>query len=323
MNLDQERNLLLAGVGSALVFSSVIAGGIQLGFRHRKSSAVANLVARIKAWWFMAAVLTTAFVAGSTPVIVLFALISFACLREFMTIAPSRHADRVAMLTAFFFFLPVQYFLVSRVWYELFLIFIPLCAFVVLPILATMRPDTMQFLSRIAATQWGLVVCVYCISYVPAMVMFPLPLHYAHILGSDDPAVPGALLAVFLLIISQFSDIMQYVFGKLFGFHELAPSISPGKTVEGLLGGLASATILGALLSGITPFGRWQAAAMALVIALMGSLGGLVMSAIKRDRGIKDWGHLVSGHGGVLDRLDSVCFAAPVFFHLTRYCLGL
>lgn len=321
MNMDQDRNFLLASLGSALVLSSVIAGGIQLGLRHRKSNAIENLIARIKSWWLMAALLTAAFLAGSTPVIILFAFVSFASLREFMTVAPSRHGDRAAMLTAFFFFLPAQYFLIFRGWYGLFLIFIPLCAFVVLPILATLRADIKDYLSRVAITQWGTMVCVYCISYVPALLAFPLPGNTAWNAGGDGLAA-RSLLAVFLLIISQSSDIMQYVFGKLFGFHKLAPAISPGKTVEGFIGGLASSIILGALLSRITPFGRWQAAAMALVIALMGFLGGLVMSGIKRDRGVKDWGHLITGHGGVLDRLDSVCFAAPVFFHLTRYCLS-
>ena len=70
-----------------------------------------------------------------------------------------------------------------------------------------------------------------------------------------------------------------------------------------------------------TPFPWWMAAADVAVIALMGFAGGLTLSAIKRDRGVKDYGTLVEGHGGVLDRIDSICFAAPVFFHFTRYWL--
>ena len=127
------------------------------------------------------------------------------------------------------------------------------------------------------------------------------------------------LLIAFLVLVVQGSDVLQYVWGKLCGRHKVAPELSPSKTWEGLIGGVVSATALGAALYAITPFSPWQAAALAFVICVMGFLGGLVMSAIKRDRGVKDWGDLIEGHGGMLDRLDSVVFAAPVFFHAVRY----
>ena len=149
--------------------------------------------------------------------------------------------------------------------------------------------------------RWGLMLCVYCVSFAPALV------------------TRSTLPLVFLLLVAQSSDVLQYVFGKLFGRHKIAPRISPGKTVEGFVGGVAGACIVGAALAWITPFSRAQAAVMALVIALAGFLGGLTLSSIKRKRGIKDWGHFIAGHGGILDRLDSICFSAPVFFWLTRY----
>jgi phosphatidate cytidylyltransferase len=127
------------------------------------------------------------------------------------------------------------------------------------------------------------------------------------------------MLIVFLIIVVQASDVLQYVWGKLAGRRKIAPSLSPSKTIEGFAGGVASATALGAALWWITPFAWWQAGLMALVVNLMGFCGGLVMSAIKRDRGVKDWGQMIEGHGGMLDRLDSVIFAAPIFFHLTRF----
>jgi phosphatidate cytidylyltransferase len=157
--------------------------------------------------------------------------------------------------------------------------------------------------------QWGLIICVYCISHVPALLALNIP-------GYEGR---NLLLIAFLVIVVQSSDVLQYVWGKLFGKHKVAPDVSPSKTVEGLVGGVLSATALGAALFWITPFNPWQAALMALAINVMGFFGGLVMSAIKRDRGVKDWGHMIEGHGGMLDRLDSVAFAAPVFFHLTRY----
>ena len=121
------------------------------------------------------------------------------------------------------------------------------------------------------------------------------------------------------MIVVQGSDVLQYVWGKLLGKHQVAPELSPSKTWEGLIGGVASATALGAALSWATPFNPWQAALLAFAICMMGFFGGLVMSAIKRDRGVKDWGTMIEGHGGMLDRLDSVVFAAPIYFHALRY----
>ena len=112
---------------------------------------------------------------------------------------------------------------------------------------------------------------------------------------------------------------MQYVWGKLLGRRKIAPTLSPNKTLEGFVGGSLSATAIGAGLWWATPFAWWQAALLAFLITLMGFFGGLVMSAIKRDRGVKDYGTLIEGHGGMVDRIDSLCFAAPVFFHLVRF----
>jgi phosphatidate cytidylyltransferase len=109
------------------------------------------------------------------------------------------------------------------------------------------------------------------------------------------------------------------VFGKLFGKTKMAPQVSPSKTWEGLIGGGLSASAIGGALWWITPFTWWQSVCMSLVIVIMGVLGGLTLSAVKRSIGAKDWGVMIEGHGGMLDRFDSVSFAAPVFFHLTRF----
>ncbi|MGH9424382.1 MAG: phosphatidate cytidylyltransferase, partial [Thermoanaerobaculia bacterium] len=157
--------------------------------------------------------------------------------------------------------------------------------------------------------QWGLMVCVYCVSHVPALLMLEIPGY----------AGKNARLLFFLVVIVQLSDVFQYVWGKLLGRHKIAPVISPSKTWEGFIGGTLSATLLGTALWRVMPFTIWQTMGMAFIITLMGFLGGLTMSAIKRDRGVKDWGSAIQGHGGVLDRIDSICFAGPIFFHLTRY----
>ncbi len=309
MDSKSQAIWLFVGIGAVLLVATVIGRLLALRAGTGARATVDNLNARINAWWVMAGLIGLAFVFGRHGVLVLFFGISLLALREFITLLPTRRGDYWELVAAFYVVLPVQYVLIDIGWYGLFAIFIPVYAFLLLPILAASGGDTTHYLERTAKVQWGLMISVYCISHVPALLTLHIP-GYAH---------RQLLLIAFLVIVVQSSDVLQYVWGKLAGRHKIAPSLSPSKTWEGFVGGIASASLLGGALWWITPFGFWPAVGMALVINLMGFLGGLVMSAIKRDRGIKDWGHLIEGHGGVLDRLDSVCFAAPVFFHLTRY----
>ena len=301
---------LFACLGAVLVAASlagrILASRLPDGVRH---PGVENLNARIDAWWGMIAVMGVAFLGGRAGVIVLFALCSFAALREFLTITTTVRADHRALLAAFFVVLPAQYLFVWIDWYGMYSIFIPVYAFLLLPIASMLRGDTERFLVRVAEVQWALMITVFCASFVPALLSLRIP-------GYEDR---NALLIAFLVVVVQASDVLQYAFGKRFGRRRLSPSLSPSKTVEGAVGGVLSASCVGAALWWITPFSPVQAAALSLVICVMGLAGGLVLSAIKRDRGVKDWGHLIPGHGGFLDRLDSVVFAAPVFFHLVRY----
>ena len=307
MSAGQQTLVLFGGITAILVTASL--SGFVLSLRFAESPVVVNLNARIKAWWVMVALIGLAFAVGKAGVITLFAVASFAALREFLTLTRTRRGDHLALAAAFFVVLPLQYYLISIEWYGLYSILIPVYVFLLLPVLAALRGDTARFMRRIAEVQWGLMISVYCVSHVPALLTLRIP----------DFADRKLLLIAFLILVVQSSDVLQYVWGKLLGRHQIAPSLSPSKTVEGFAGGIASATLLGAALWWITPFSPWQAAIMALVINLMGFCGGLVMSAIKRDRGVKDWGQMIEGHGGMLDRLDSVVFAAPIFFHLTRY----
>ena len=278
------------------------------GFAHPHAT-IDNLNARLKAWWIMIAVIMVATWAGAWGVIALFALVSFQCLREYVSLAPTRKGDHRALIWSFYVFLPLQYYLIAAGWYGLFSILIPVYAFLLLPISASLGADTARFLERSAKIQWGLMICVYCLSHVPALLTLEIP----------DYAGRNLLLVVFLLLTVQSSDVFQYIWGKLLGRHALSKQISPSKTVEGLAGGMLSATAMGAALWWITPFSPGEAAFVALVINTLGFFGGFVLSAIKRDRGVKDWGHLIEGHGGMLDRVDSLAFSAPVFFHLLRH----
>lgn len=302
--------MLLAGIGALLLIASFIGYLLQLRFSPQGgNAAVENLNARIQAWWVMTLCLGIALLGGRAGVIVLFALCSFAALREFITLTDTRRADHWALAAAFFVVLPVQYGLVWAEWYGLYSIFIPVYAFLLMPIVAALRADTDSFLMRIAEAQWALMLCVFCVSHVAALLLLDIP-------GYEGRNV---LLIAFLVLVVQLSDVLQYVWGKLLGRHKIAPGLSPSKTWEGFLGGTLSATLLGAALWWITPFNPLQAAYLSFVIVIMGFFGGLVLSAVKRDRGVKDWGHLIAGHGGFIDRLDSVIFSAPIFFHLVRY----
>ena len=307
---DQSTRWLFAGTLGVLALATVV--GILLKWRvahGQPHGVIDNLNSRIKAWWVMVLLIGLSFLFGKTGVILLFAFMSFAALREYITLAYTRSGDHVALVLMFYVALPMQYFLIWIEWYGLFSIFIPVHVFLVLPILASLRGDTTRFLERTAKMQWGLMICVFCVSHVPALLTLNIP-GYA---GRE------LLLIAYLIAVVQGSDVLQYVWGKLLGKTPVAPELSPSKTVEGLVGGVASATVLGAAMHGITPFTAWQSAMIALLICAMGFLGGLVMSAIKRDRGVKDWGTLIEGHGGMLDRLDSVVFAAPIFFHVVRF----
>jgi phosphatidate cytidylyltransferase len=270
---------------------------------------------RIRAWWLMCTVLAAAFLLGPASrvaTVIVFFLISFWALREFITLTPTRLGDHRTLFWVFIVFTPLQYLIVGmgvERYGLLFSVLIPVYAFLFIPARVAMAGDYKRFLERVAKIQAGLMVCVYCLSYAPAILSLQIP----HFEGQNP-----RLLFFFVLVV-QLGDVLQFAWGKLLGRHVIAPAISPSRTWEGLFGGVASASLIGAALWWATPFEPWQAAGMSAVICIMGFAGGMTMSAIKRDRGVKDYGTLVVGHGGVLDRIDSICFAAPVFYHLTRF----
>ena len=307
MNDDTTR--LFLGLVAVLLTASLVAGILSYRSPKPLPATLENLNARIKAWWIMVAGISVAFLFGTGGVILLFAFVSFAALREYVTLTNTRHADRWTLIGMFAIVIPVQYYLTWIDWYGLYSIFIPVYCFLAMPALTAIRGDTSRFLERVSEQQWGLMLSVYCVSHVPALVTLPIP-------GNEGR---GLLLIAFLIATVQGSDVLQYIFGKLFGRHKIAPNVSPSKTWEGLIGGIASASAVGAGLYWLTPFSPLEAGVLAGLSCVMGFFGGLVASAIKRDRGVKDWGHLIEGHGGMLDRADSLVFAAPVFFHIVRY----
>ncbi len=297
-------------IGILALLAAFTAGGAVLRMRFGAGNAtIANMNARISAWWVMIAVVATALWLGANATIALFFLCSFFALREFLSVTPTKPSDYWSLVLTYYIALPAQYLLLVFHWYGLFAIFIPVYAFLVLAAAAAFSQDTADFLERTAKIQWALMVCVYSLSYAPALLLLDFP----HYFNNNGP------LLLFFLLVVQSSDVFQYVCGKLWGKHKLSPLVSPSKTWEGLIGGGALAIALGTALYRLTPFNIWQAALMSAVTVVCGFTGGLVLSAVKRSLGAKDWGVMIAGHGGMLDRVDSICLAAPVFFHLTRF----
>ena len=279
-----------------LIITLIIASSIGYGLKFKVGfstphAVIDNLNARINAWWVMILIIFAAAALGFYGVIGLFFVISFMALREFLSLLYIRRGDHLALAACFYVILPLQYFLVAIDWFSMFTIFIPVYGFLFLPILSALLGDTAHFLDRSTKVQWALMISVFCISHIPAILTLDID-------GFEEKKL---LLMIFLILVVQSSDVLQYVWGKLFGKHKIAPKLSPSKTVEGFVGGVVSASVLGGLLYWLTPFNPVQAVLMSLLICLMGFLGGLVMSAMKRSMGVKDWGNMISGHGGMLD----------------------
>jgi phosphatidate cytidylyltransferase len=308
---------------------------------------------RLRAWWTMCVILIAGFLLRYVGTVVLFWAVSFWALREFVTMTPTRRGDHRALIWVFFINTPLQYVLVGlgREFYGLYSIMIPVYGSLFIPARIAVSGDHKRFLERSAKISVGLLICVYALSYAPALLDLELRTRkpepksgsFSTEQGAQTPALPSAVvdlpeattsggelgqrpwtgsnagLLFFLVLVVQLSDVFQYVWGRLLGHRVIAPEINASRTCEGFAGGVATTTIAGSLLWWATPFRLWEAACMSLIIAIMAFAGGMTLSAVKRDRGVADTGTLVQGHAGVLDRIDSICFAAPVFFHLTRY----
>ena len=298
------------GVLFLLFVSMVIASILKSRPRtHISRTTIDNLNSRIRGWWKMCAIFTAAVVTGPVGALVLFAIISFLAMREYMTLVPTRRGDHRTLFWSFFVIMPLQYYLIGRQWYLTFAIMTPVLACIFIPASIAIAGDTEHFLERASKIQFGIMVCGYSLSHAPALLLLRIP----GFEGRD------ASLLLYLVIVDQMSGVLQYVWGKLIGKSKIAWRVSPNKTWEGFAGGVLTATALGTALWWATPFTPLQSAGMSLLICILGFDGSLVMSAIKRDIGIKDFGLVIESHGGILDRIDSLCFVAPIFFHLVRY----
>jgi phosphatidate cytidylyltransferase len=276
--------------------------------------ALRDLTKLLRTSWLMAGVFWVAWVAGGGVATALFGFIAFFMLREFITLSPTRRGDHRSLVLAFFVVLPVQFWLAGTRHFDLFTVFIPVYVFIAIPVASALADDSQRFLERNAKLQWGITVCVYGLSHVPALLL----LEFAGYQGKS------AFLVLFLVFVVQSCMVAQHLASRRLKLPPRAPNISasfnwPSWAIGMLVGGLA-----GGVFSFITPFKPGQAVAMALLACIAGSMGHLVMKALKRDRGITSWGQRVSvtGANGLLDRMDALCFAAPVFFHSVRWYSG-
>ena len=266
--------------------------------------------------WLMSTVFWLGWAAGETVATVLFGLVAFFALREFITLSPTRQGDHHSLVIAFFIVLPVQFALVITRHFDLVTVFIPVYVFLAIPVVGALAGDTRHFLERNAKLQWGIMVCIYGISHVPALLLLKFPNYQGK----------NAFLVFFLVFVVQACMIVQHLVSKRLNKVPSAPDISKSFNWTSWSIAVLVASLVGGLMAGLTPFKPAQAVAMAMIACVAGSLGHLVMKALKRDRGITNWGKegkSVTGASGLLDRVDALCFAAPVFFHSVRWYFGL
>lgn len=295
----------------ALIIGLLVVGSIITAIKIRRSPQTdyRELKQRVTSWWWLIAIVFGCLAAGYQATVILFALISFLALKEFFSIIPIRQIDRRVVFWVYLA-IPIQYYWVASGWYALFLIFIPVYTFLFIPMRLVLLGETKGFIYSAGVLHWGVMLTVFCISHLAALASLNVVNLEAGSMG----------LVLFVLFATQFNDVMQYVWGKQFGKHAIIPKVSPNKTWEGFLGGCCSTTLLAMLLGTfLTPMSIGYSALAGLLIAVAGFIGDVVISSVKRDLMIKDSGKLIPGHGGILDRIDSLTFTAPLFFHFYYY----
>mgnify|MGYP000067052415 CR=1 FL=1 len=318
----QQVGALFALVFGFLLISTITVFFLSLRERDGDAASVArhnelrHYGKLLNTTWLMVGVFWLGWAAGNTVATILFALVAFLALREFITLSPTRRGDHRSLVLAVFVVLPIQFWLVATKHFDLFTVFIPVYVFLLIPVVSALADDPQRFLERNAKLQWGIMVCVYGMSHVPALLL----LNFKGYEGKN------AFLVFFLVFVVQGGMVVQHLVTRHLARPPSAPKISSTFNWRSWMIGLAVAGLAGGIFSPITPFKPAQAIAMALIACVAGSLGHFVMKALKRDRGITNWGSegkSLTGANGLLDRVDSLCFAAPIFFHSVRWYFGV
>lgn len=303
---DNVRVALLAILG-VLALASIVVAGMA---RTRPERDFTELKLRVKTWWYIILVFCAAIAFDRALSVCVLGFVSFLAFKEFLSLIPTRRADHRVLFWAYLT-IPVQYYWVATAWYGMFIIFIPVYAFLFLAMRMVMIGETQGFLRAAGTLHWGLMTTVFGLSHMAYLMALP---------ATGNPNGGGDALLLYLVLLTEVNDIAQYVSGKTFGRHKVIPKVSPKKTVEGLGGGVLTTTVLAyALAPWLTPLTAWESIGAGLLIGLFGFVGDVTVSAVKRDIGVKDSGSMLPGHGGVLDRLDSLTYTAPLFLHYVRY----
>jgi phosphatidate cytidylyltransferase len=300
-----QMGLVVLGV---LLVGTVAVAGLR---RSKPDRDFSELSARVRAWWIMAAIFFAAIIVSNRVSLVFFALMSFWAMKEYVTLLKTRPADHHALVLTFLA-IPVQYLWIALnpPWYGMFIIFIPVYMLLSLPVRMVISKETKGFVESASQIQWGLMIFVFGLSHLAFLLTLPI---------TGNTAANGRTLVLFLVFVVEMSDVLQYIWGKTLGRHKIIPTVSPNKTWEGFVGGIATTMLLSLAIRFLTPFSIIETLWVSLLITVAGFFGGAVMSAVKRDFGVKDFGSVIPGHGGMLDRVDSLCYAAPIFFHYVRY----
>lgn len=305
--LDKPDLLLAIGlIFGILIFATLL---FFIVGKIKPNANLHELKTRTKSWWIMASLFIGTTMFNSTISYIAIGMLSFIAFRELYSILSFRDADRRGVFWAFIA-IPIQYYLAYIGWYGAYIIFIPIVMFLFLPLRLVLKGDTSGIIKSMSLLQWVLMLTVFGMSHMAYLLSLP-----------EGPEVPngGRGLLLFLVFLTEINDVMQFTWGKLLGKHKIIPKVSPNKTWEGFVGGLISTTAIGYFLAFLTPLSPYQALFVSFMIALSGFIGDIVMSSIKRDIGVKDTGSAIPGHGGILDRIDSLSYTAPVFFHLVYY----
>ena len=297
----------LAGIFAILAIASIV---LAILARLRPALATEELWLRLRSWWIMALIFAVAMVASRTVSLIFLGFVSFLALKEYLSLIPTRRVDRRVLLFAYLA-VPIQFYWIGIAWYGMFIIFIPVYMFLFLPLPMLIIGETKGFLRAIASLHWGLMTTVFAVSHAAFLLVLP---------DEVNPAAGGAGLLLFVVILTEANDVAQYLWGKMIGGPKVIPKVSPGKTWAGVLGGIASSAVIAAAMAPwLTPMALAPALVVGGFLGLAGFAGDVTISALKRDLGIKDSGSILPGHGGILDRLDSLTYTAPLFFHIIRY----
>jgi phosphatidate cytidylyltransferase len=304
INLPAHNVLWSLGLIVALVAMATLSVYIVPAYRQLE------LQQRMNSWCGIVAIFATVLIVNRSISIILFGFLSFLAFKEYISLIPTRRADRRVLFWAYLAII-IQYYWISIHWYSMFLIFVPVYVFLFLPMRMVIAGETQGFLKAIGTLHWGLMLTVFSLGHLAYLLMLP---------DRGNPIAGSAGLILYLVFLTEINDIAQYIWGKSCGRHPVTPTVSPNKTWEGLFGGILTTSILAiAIATWLTPFDWIHALGVGLIISCAGFIGDVTISALKRDLGVKDSGSSIPGHGGILDRLDSLTYTAPLFFHFTVY----